>query len=459
MSLEQALNLLRQNRQRYLRWLEDFLRIPSISTDEAYQAEMRRAVEWLARRLRLDLDAQVTLWETPRHPALYGYIPGPPDGPTVLLYGHYDVQPPGSNETWRSLPFEPVVMGDYIYARGAADMKAQIVALMAAVHALLLSEGQPPLTIKFLLEGEEEIGSPSLPQLLREHAQDLQADVCLNPDAGMLGPDMPTVMYGLRGIALFELRVYGPNQELHSGMYGGPVPNPIQAAFHVLGQMHDDQGRITLPGFYDDVVQPTEEERRLLARMPFPTEDEAREKWGILGFAGEPGFTPLERSTIRPTLEFHGVLGGYIGKGSKTIIPREITVKFSCRLVPNQRPEKVHEQVRAFLEARMPQHVRWELDYLGGALPVQVPLDTPEVQTLQRALQDTWHKEPYLARNGGTIPAVAYLQEMAGISSVLTGFALPDSNLHGPNERQHLPTWEKGMEAILRFLYYYSNGR
>ncbi len=256
MTVDLALGHVRRYLPRYHRWLDEFVRIPSISTDPHYRSEIRRAVEWLARRLSRDLGAQVQLWETPRHPVLFGHIPGPPGTPTVMLYGHYDVQPPGKAEDWTSMPFEPVVRDDRIYGRGVADMKAQIIALLAAVDAV--RHAGLPIGIKFLLEGEEEIGSPSLPQVLREHRHDLEADVCLNPDAGMAGEDLPSITYGLRGLALFELEVFGPKEELHSGLYGGAMPNPIQAAIQALSHLHDAEGRVAVPGFYDDVVPLTE---------------------------------------------------------------------------------------------------------------------------------------------------------------------------------------------------------
>lgn len=451
MTLVRALEHVQHHISRYRRWLEDFLRIPSISTDPAYASEVRRAAEWLARRLRNDLKARVMLWETEKHPVLFGEIPGPSGAPTVLMYGHYDVQPPGEAEAWSSMPFEPVVIGDRLYARGAADMKAQIIALLAAVDAA--REAGLPLNVKFLLEGEEEIGSPSLPQVLKDHAEAVRADICLNPDAGMQGPDLPTITYGLRGLALFQLEVYGPKEELHSGLYGGAIPNPIQAAMRVLGRMHDDQGRVTVPGFYDAVRPLAPEERELLARLPFPREEDVQSRFGIPGYWGEVGYTPLERTVARPTLEFHGIVGGYVGTGSKTIVPSSVTIKFSCRLVPDQDPDEVHRQIRAYLEAHMPPYVRWELHYGVGAPPVLLPWDTPAVQILRQALQETWGVEPLLARSGGTIPAVAFLQQYAGVTSLLTGFALPDSRAHGPNENQHLPTWEKGIQAVVRFLY------
>ncbi len=451
MTLWQALENVRRNKPRYHRWLADFLRIPSISTDPAYSTEVQRAVEWLGRILRNELEARVRMWRTPRHPVLFAEIPGPANTPTVLLYGHYDVQPPGELETWSSMPFEPVVLGDRIYARGAADMKAQIVALLAAVHAA--REAGMPLNVKFLLEGEEEIGSPSLPQVLQEHREELEANVCLNPDAGMQGPNLPAITYGLRGLALFELEVRGPNEDMHSGTYGGALPNPIQAAMSVLGRMHDSHGRVTVPGFYDSVRPLSQEEREILAKLPFPTEEEARQRWGIAGYWGEPEYTPLERTVARPTLEFHGFRGGYIGTGSKTIVPASALIKFSCRLVPDQDPEQIHQHIRRYLEQHMPSYVHWELRYFVGAPPVLLPLDTPAVRTLRQALKETWGVEPLLSRNGGTIPAVAFLQQYADIPSLLTGFALPDSRMHGPNENQHLPSWEKGIEAVVRFLY------
>ncbi|NPA05979.1 MAG: dipeptidase [Chloroflexi bacterium] len=455
-SRDRALAYLQAHREAFLQRLAAFVAIPSISTKPEHQADVRRAAEWLAAYLK-DLGAETAIFTEGVHPLVYGHLPADvADAPTVLLYGHYDVQPADPIAAWdQPDPFRLEVRGDYAYGRGTADMKAQVMALLAAVEAVRHA-GQP-VHFKFLFEGEEEIGSPGAVRVLQAHREAFQADFCLNPDAGMQGPDLPTITYALRGLAYFELRVFGPSRDLHSGAYGGAIHNPAQALAELLAGMHDAEGRVTLPGFYDAVRPLTPEERARLAQVPFD-EEAFLASAGAPALWGEPEYTVLERVTARPTLEINGLYSGFIEEGSKTIIPAYAMAKLSSRLVPDQTPEGVARSLRTYLETHAPPTIRWSLEQMASAPPVMVEVDTPEVQALARALASTWGREPIYTRNGGTIPIVAMLKEHLGMTSVLTGFALPDSGMHGPNERQHLPTWYRGMEALVHYFYELGEG-
>ncbi len=450
----QALEYARRNRDRFLEELKDFLRIPSVSTDPAYASGVRQAAEWVADRLRGAGAEQVEILPTGGCPLVYAEAPaGRPEAPTVLIYGHYDVQPPDPLDQWESGPFDPTVRGDYLYARGASDMKGQVMASIAAFEAVVRS-GSLPVHVKFLVEGEEEIGSPHLPDFIQRNRERLQASVSLNPDAGMIRPDMPTITYGLRGLAYFELRVYGPAHDLHSGLYGGVVHNPAQVLCELIAGMHDAEGRVTLPGFYDRVRPLTEEERAELARLPMD-ERFYLEITGAPALWGEAGYTPIERIGARPTLEVNGLLAGFTGPGAKTIVPAYAMAKISMRLVPDQDPEEVHQQLRRYLEERAPRTVRWEVIPMAGVRASLTDRNHPAVQALSRALEAVWGRRPLFKREGGTVPIVTQLKEILGVESVLTGFALPDDNFHAPNEKLHLPTWSRGIEAMVHFLYNY----
>lgn len=445
-----AVGYARSNRGRFLSALNELLRVPSISTSPEHQGDIRMAAEWLSSYLTgLGMEA-VSILPTPIHPMVYAqYSKAGQDKPTVLIYGHYDVQPPEPLELWRTPPFEPSVQGDYLFARGASDMKGQIIATLAAIESLL-NAGPFPVNLKFLFEGEEEIGSPSMHDFLSKNRNLLKSDFALNPDAGMVAPDKPTITYGLRGLAYFDLRIYGPSRDLHSGQFGGAVHNPAQALAELIAQMHDAQGRVTLKGFYDRVVPLTAEERKELQRLG---QDERflLQETGVPALWGEEGYSPKERISARPTLEINGIYGGYSGPGSKTIIPSMAGAKISMRLVPEQDPEEVHQQFLEFLRRNAPKTVRWELDRLSGSPGVIVPLHTAPVEALRRALQTVWGHEPINNREGGSIPIVTDLQQVLGIPSVLTGFGLMDDAIHSPNERLHLPTWGRGIEALIHF--------
>jgi acetylornithine deacetylase/succinyl-diaminopimelate desuccinylase-like protein len=449
---KQAIQYAGENREKFLNNLKTLVSIPSVSTNPENIPDMHRAARLLSDHLQSLGLHNVQIMPTSGHPVVYGeFINTCPGCPTMLVYGHYDVQPSEPNELWNTRPFEPTIVGENLYGRGASDMKGQVIATLSAIEAVLKS-GPLPVNVKFILEGEEEIGSPSLTAFLEEHKDLLRCDFALNPDAGMIGPDIPTIIYALRGLAYFELRVYGAAHDLHSGMYGGVVHNPAQALCELIAGMHDGEGRITLPGFYDRVRPLSAEERSEMARLPM---DEAyyREQTGVSQTWGETGYSPNERVGARPTLEVNGLLSGFTGKGSKTVIPAQSMAKISMRLVPDQDPVEVQQQLRAYLEARAPKTIRWELTPMAGGPASISDIKLPAAVALAKAQETVWGKRPLFKREGGSVPVVADMQKILGVESVLTGFGLPDDNLHAPNEKLHLPTWYKGIDALIHFLY------
>ncbi len=451
-SRTQAVEYVRHNQETILNNLKTLVTIPSVSTHPHNKPDMLAAARWLVDELHRIGIPRAEVMETAGHPVVYGeWLGAGPGAKTILVYGHYDVQPAEPLELWHSGAFAPEIRGENLYGRGTSDMKGQIIASLAAVEAAL-KQGPLPVNLKFILEGEEEIGSPSLPAFLREHKDLLSCDVALNPDAGMIAPDVPTIVYALRGLAYFELRVYGPSGDLHSGLFGGVVHNPAQVLCDLIAGMHDGQGRITLPGFYDSVRALPEEERRELARLPMD-ENYYKQQTGVSEIWGEEGYSPSERVGARPTLEVNGLLSGFTGQGSKTVLPAHAMAKISMRLVPDQDPKEVHKQLIAYLEAHAPNTVRWELDAMaGGTASISDP-HHPATEALANALEQVWGKRPVYKREGGSVPVVADMKKILDIESVLTGFGLPDDNLHAPNEKLHLPTWYKGIEALVHFLY------
>lgn len=450
-SLNDALAYLKQHQQQFLDELIDFVRIASVSTDPAAGPEMQRAAEWVAGQLnRLGME-NVQILPTGGHPVVYGeLLQAGADRPTVLIYGHYDVQPAEPLELWHSPPFEPTLRGENLYGRGASDMKAQVVITLKAVEALMRSGGMP-INVKFLVEGEEEIGSPNLENFLVANKALLACDFALNPDTGMIGPQTPTITYGLRGLGYFELRLTGPSQDLHSGLFGGAVHNPAQVLCELVAGMHDAQGRVTLPGFYDKVRPLDAEERAELARLPVD-EDFYLKQTGAPALFGEAGYSAVERVAGRPTLEVNGLLSGFTGEGSKTVLPSKAMAKISMRLVPDQDPDEVQEQLRQYIQERAPKTVRWELIKHAGGHPSITDRNMPGVIALSKALEATWGIRPVYKREGGSVPVTAQMSKLLGVESVLTGFGLPDDNAHAPNEKMHLPTFYRGLEAITRYL-------
>ena len=446
---ENALQYARSKYKDFLSTYKEILAIPSVSTDKTHIPDISRAAEWLAVQLRNLGMQKVQLFLTAQYPIVYGEWLGVPGAPTVLIYGHYDVQPVDPLDLWMTGPFEPTIIGEDIFARGASDMKGQVVVTLKAVEALVQTGGLP-INVKWLFEGEEEVGSPNLEAFISSHTDLLNCDFAVNPDSGMIGKDFPTITYGLRGLAYFELRVFGPAHDLHSGMYGGVVHNPANALAELIAGMHDETGRVTLPGFYDKVRELSEEEREELARLPID-ESHYLEQTGVPSLYGESGFTANELTGARPTLDVNGLLSGFTGEGSKTVIPAWAMAKLSTRLVPDQDPEEVHRQLLDYLEKNAPKDIRWELKNLTGNPASISARNNPGVQAMAKALETVWGRRPYFKREGGSIPVVGDMQRLLGIESVICGFGLPDDNVHAPNEKQNLPTWYHGIDAYIHF--------
>ncbi len=444
-----AIQYVHKNKEKFLNSLKEVLHIPSVSTDPKHASDVRHAADWVVKQLRTIGMQKVQVFPTLRHPIVYGESLGVPGAPTVLIYGHYDVQPADPLDLWKTGSFDPIMRDENLYARGVSDMKGQMAAVMKALEALY-STGGIPVNVKWLIEGEEEIGSPNLANFISNHKDLLACDFAFNPDAGMIGPNEPTITYSLRGLAYFELRIFGAPNDLHSGVFGGVIHNPAIVLAELIAGMHDSKGRITLPGFYDKVRPLSEEERRELARIP-TDEKYYMEKSGAPALYGEEGYTPNELTGARPTLDVNGMIAGFTGPGSKTIIPASATAKISCRLVPDQRPHEVYEQMKRYLEEKAPKTVRWELIEMHGGNPSISERDNPGVRAYAQALETVWGVRPYFKREGGSIPVVGTMQDLLGVDSVIGGFGLPDDNFHAPNEKLHLPTWYKGIEALVHF--------
>jgi acetylornithine deacetylase/succinyl-diaminopimelate desuccinylase-like protein len=449
MSQSPALKYLEENHVHFQNELIELLRIPSISHDSAHKADMDKAANWLADKLRAMGVNNVEILPTAGHSVVYGeWLNGGASAPTVLIYGHYDVQSPEPLADWKSQPFEPDIRNDNLYARGSSDMKGQTLAAVNAIEAIIKTENLP-INIKFLIEGEEEIGSKHLNEFLVEHREKLKSDFSLNTDAGGM-PDAatPSICYSLRGGASFVLTISGPGQDLHSGEYGGVIENPIHVLSRLIAGLHDEHGHVTLPGFYDKVRAIDAEEHAEMARLPF---DEAflLKHSGAPSLWGEPEFIPAERIGARPTMEVVMFTAGQ----PKSAIPATASARFAFRLVPDQIPSEVFQQFKKYLEIHAPPTVRWELELIGGGPGIITDRYAPEVVAMSRALETAFGKPPIFQRVGGGIGAVLMFKHTLGIDSVLTGFSLYDDNFHGPNEKLHLPTWKKGMQALVHFFH------
>lgn len=444
-----ALQYYQKNQSVLQNQLLDFLRIPSISTNLANQSDVQNAANFLVNKLSTIGFDQVKAFSTPKHPIIYAEKIVDSQKPTILVYGHYDVQPPDPIEKWHHPPFDPHIVDDYLFARGASDMKGQIWASISALESILKTSNLP-VNVKFLIEGEEEIGSPSLDGFLSDNRSMLNCDIVLNCDADMLSPEKPTIIYALRGMAYFEIRIYGPSADLHSGIFGGVVENPANVLSRLIAGMHDDEGRVTLPGFYQNVRPISAEERAELSKVGMD-ENVYLSMTGAPALGGESGFSPIERTGARPTLDVNGLYAGYIEKGAKTIIPAYAMAKISTRLVPDQDPETVYNSLQTYLESNAPKSVRWELDFLSGAPAYIAEGEAPGVSLFVDALEKTWGVQPIRKREGGSIPVATSIKSILGVDSILTGFGLPDDQIHSPNERMHLPSHRKGVEALIRF--------
>ena len=450
----ETLDYARAHREQFLAELRTFLSIPSVSTQAQHQPDVARAAGWLRDQLLAAGFPEAQVMPTLKHPVVYAeWMAAGPTAPTVLIYGHYDVQPPDPLDEWRTPPFEPKLVGEDIFARGAADDKGQLYVHVKAVQSFHQTVGRPPVNIKCIFEGEEEMGSPSLDPFIREHNELLAADVAVISDSHILGKDLPSIVYGLRGLAYVEVEVSGPAHDVHSGIYGGAVHNPINALCAMIASLHDEHGRITIPGFYDQVRELEPEERAELSRVPFD-----REAWleqtGAPTDWGEPDYTIVERTTARPTLDVNGMWGGYIEPGAKTVLPGKAHAKISMRLVPDQDPAAISRLIAEHLKAIAPPTVRVQVQELHQGKGAIVRRDSVWMQAACKAYAAAFGREPVFERGGGSIPVVATFQDVLGIDTILMGFGLPDDNLHAPNEKFHLPNFYRGIETAIHFMDY-----
>jgi acetylornithine deacetylase/succinyl-diaminopimelate desuccinylase-like protein len=442
----------RAHREEHLRELETFLGIPSVSTQAQHEPDMEKATVWLRDQLAAAGFPHAEILPTGGHPVVFAeWMAAGEDAPTVLVYGHYDVQPPDPVDEWETPPFEPTVVGDDIFCRGASDDKGQLYVHVKAIEAFKETVGAPPVNVKCIFEGEEEIGSVHLAPFIVEHRDELAADVVVISDSHILGKQIPAIVYALRGLTYLEVEVTGPDHDLHSGLYGGAVHNPVNALCAMIASLQDEDGRIAIPGFYDDVRPLSPEERAELARVPFD-----REAWleeaGVPQPWGDPEYTIVERTTARPTFDVNGIWGGYIEPGAKTVLPSKAFAKISMRLVPDQTPEEIRCLVTEHLQSIAPPTVTVEVRSLHGGEGAIVRRDSPEMDAAVRAYEAGFGVEPVFMREGGSIPVVATFQKVLGIDTILMGFGLPDDNLHAPNEKLHLPNFYRGIETAIHFL-------
>jgi acetylornithine deacetylase/succinyl-diaminopimelate desuccinylase-like protein len=438
------------NRDRFESELFEFLRIASVSADSRCKPEIQRAARFVEEQLR-SAGLETEVWETSGNPVVFGGRTRAPAAPTLLVYGHYDVQPPDPLDLWITPPFEPSVRDGNVYARGATDDKGQVFAHFKAIEAWTRAAGELPVNVKVVVEGEEEVGSVALSRMLPEVRDKLACDYVVVSDSSMFAPDAPAITYGLRGICYFELFVDGPRRDLHSGTFGGAVKNPVNALCEILGRLVDADGRIQIPGFYDDVVEIEETEKERFRSLDF-SDDDFRRELGVDELFGEAGRSTLERRWSRPTCDVHGVQGGYAGEGAKTVLPAKASAKFSFRLVPNQDPQRIEQGVRRFIEERRPPGVRTTLVGLHGARAVATPLDSPGVRAAERALAKAFGRNPVFIREGGSIPIVGDFKSALGADALLLGFGLNDDNTHSPNEKFRLKDFHRGVEAAARLM-------
>jgi acetylornithine deacetylase/succinyl-diaminopimelate desuccinylase-like protein len=440
----------REHRARFLAELKDLIRIPTVSTLPEHRSDLERAAAWLRHRLA-DLGFSARVIPSGEHPIVYGEWLGAQGKPTLLCYGHYDVQPPDPLELWETPPFEPTVRGEDLYARGASDDKGQLMLQLFAIESLLRATGTLPVNVKVFIEGEEEIGSPRVVEYVPRHRRQLAADAALVCDGQYWAPGVPALVTGLRGLIYTEVEARGARHDLHSGQYGGAAPNAVEALARIVAGLKDQRGRVTIPRYYAAVEPPAPEEREAWERLGFD-EQAYLAHLGVDAAPGEEGYSILERRWARPTLEVHGIAGGFTGPGAKTVIPARAVAKVSMRLVPRQRPATILRAFTRRVQALTPPGIRTEVRALSLGDPVLVPPDAPPVRLAARALQEVVGRPPVYMREGGSVPVVAAFVNALKAPAVLMGFGLPDDNLHAPNEKFHLPNFYQGIETVIRFL-------
>lgn len=443
-----------QNQDRFLHEMMDLLRIPSISAKSEHQADMIRCAEAVQKSLRAAGCTRAEVMPTAGYPVVYGERIIDPAKPTVLVYGHYDVQPADPLELWHSGPFEPIIKDGKVFARGSADDKGQFYMHVKALE--IMDQTQTLCTnIKFLIEGEEEVGSPNLGAFVAANKELLKADVILISDSAMLSMENPSLDTGVRGLSYIEVEVTGANRDLHSGTYGGAVANPITILARMIASCHDENNHITIPGFYDDVVIATDAERALINRAPY-NEQAYKAELGLNEVWGEKGYSTYERTGLRPTLEVNGIWGGYTGEGAKTVLPSKAYAKISARLVPNQSSEKITEKLLNYFQSIAPQSVTVKASLHHGGEPYMTPIDSKGYQAASKAIETTFGKTPIPVRGGGSIPICSILERELGIKIVFMGFGLDSDNLHSPNEKYNLENYYKGIETIPYFHKYFA---
>jgi acetylornithine deacetylase/succinyl-diaminopimelate desuccinylase-like protein len=447
-------NYLESNKQRFLDELLDLLRIPSVSADSSFKGDVRRAAEFVRDKLTAAGLDKAALYETPGHPIVYAEKIVDANRPTVLVYGHYDVQPADPYELWNSPPFEPTIRDERIYARGACDDKGQFYMHIKAIEAMVATDGLP-CNVKVMIEGEEEVGSDHLGTFVKENRDMLKADVILISDTSIISNETPSLEMGLRGLSYVEVQVTGANRDLHSGVYGGGVANPINVLCEMIASLHDENGRVTIPGFYENVVDLSDAERAELAKAPFNLE-EYKKDLGINDVLGETGYSTNERTSIRPTLDVNGIWGGYTGEGAKTVLPSKASAKISMRLVPNQTPDEITEMFTTHFKSIAPAGVTVSVVPHHGGMPYVTPVDSVEFEAASKAFEEAWGKKPIPTRGGGSIPITALFEQELGIKSILMGFGLDSDALHSPNESYGLFNFYKGIETIPYFYKHYA---
>lgn len=440
------------HQQRFKEELFELLRIPSVSTDSSEKDSIIKAAKFLVKKLKDAGMEEVRLVDTPGNPVVMGkHLAAGEDKPTVLIYGHYDVQPPEPLDLWTSPAFEPVEKDGKVYARGASDDKGQAYIHVKALEAWLKSGEPLPVNVKIILEGEEEIGSPNLVPFLKQHKEELSCDMVLVSDTAMFAKNTPSITYGLRGLAYMEMEVFGPDRDLHSGAYGGALTNPLNALCNIVSQLQDEDGKIQIPGFYDDVIDLSPAERKAYEALPFD-EQGWKDSIGIEAATGETGYSTLERKSARPTLDMNGMWGGYQGEGAKTVLPAKAGAKISMRLVPNQHPDDIAEKFTRHVQSIAPEGVKVKVTPHHGGHPAMTPLDFYGLQAAAQAYGDVYGKQPLFAREGGSIPIVADFEKVLGVNTILMGFGLNTDAIHSPNEHFSLEDFHKGIKTSARFL-------
>lgn len=456
MPTDQAIQFAQANAARFVEELKDLLRIPSISTTPERAGDVRRAAEFVADGLRAAGMENVRLIETKTpthdgHPLVYADWLNAPGKPTVLCYGHYDVQPPDPLDEWKSPPFEPEERDGNLYARGAVDDKGQMWMHVKALESLLKTEGKLPVNVRVIIEGEEEVGGEGIAAFVREHGDQLRADAALVSDTEMFAPELPTLCVGLRGMIYTEIEARGAAQDLHSGMYGGAAPNPFVALAQIIALLKRSDGHIAIPGFYDNIQDPTKAELEAWRSLPFDEEHYRKTEVGSTELTGETMFSVLERTWSRPTMDVHGMPGGFTGAGAKTVIPAKATAKVSFRLVPDMKPADIFKKYKAFVEEICPRGIQVDVRMIHSGEPIVVSTDNDYIRAAQSAMAEVFGKDTVFVRGGGSIPIVGDFVRELGIPTVMMGFGLPDDNLHAPNEKFHLPNFHRGIESIIRF--------